>query len=82
MTILDFSSSQIARAEYFGVTSPFSALFALPLDEQLKQDFDELPANVGNVTIVYGYFIFSMLLLAVSSFAMIVRLRARRGLSE
>ncbi len=82
MTILDFSSQQIASAEYGGITSPFSALFSLPLDANLKQDFDEQPANVGNLTIVFGYFVFSVILLVFSSIAMVARLRARRGLSE
>ena len=82
MTILDFSPSQISNAEYLGITSPFSALFSLPLDANLKRDFDELPANVGNLKIVVSYFVFSLLLLALSSVAMVARLRARRGLSE
>ncbi len=82
MTILEFQPSQIAKAESLGITSPFSALFSLPLDDQLKRDFDELPANAGNLRIVFGYFIFSAVLLAGSWIAMVARLRARRGLSE
>ena len=82
MTILDFSSEKIAQAEVFGVTSPFSALFSLPLDEQMRQEFDDTPANVGNMAIVIGYFAFNAVLVAVASVAMFIRLRARRGLSE
>jgi ABC-type transport system involved in multi-copper enzyme maturation permease subunit len=82
MTILEFQPSQIAKAEVLGITSPFSALFSLPLDNRLKRDFDELPANVGNLKIVAGYFVFSAVLLAGSWIAMVARLRARRGLSE
>ncbi len=82
MQILEFAPEQIAKMEWFGVTSPFSALFSIPLNADLKREFDELPANVGNLTVLLGYFIVSSCLLAVSTFAMVVRLRARRGLSE
>ena len=82
MQILDFAPDKIASMEFFGVTSPFSALFSIPLDANLKREFDELPANVGNLKIVFGYFLFSAFLLAASSVAMVARLRARRGLSE
>ena len=82
MTILDFSSDKIAQAELFGVTSPFSALFSLPLDSNMKQDFDDTVANQGNLFIVVGYFVFSACLIAIASMAMFIRLKARRGLSE
>jgi ABC-type transport system involved in multi-copper enzyme maturation permease subunit len=82
MQILDFEPSKIASMEWLGITSPFSALFSIPLDENLKRSFDEMPANVGNIKVVIGYFIFSAGLLAVSAFAMVFRLRGRRGLSE
>ena len=83
MSILDFAPEKIAQAEWFGVTSPFSALFSLPLDANMRQDYDlNNPANPGNLTIVFGYFVFSSILLAVSTVAMYIRLKARRGLSE
>ncbi len=82
LTILDFDAAQVARSEWLGITSPFSAVFAIPLDEQLKREYDELPANAGNMKIVAGYFIFSASLLVVSTIAMVVRLKSRRGLSE
>ncbi len=82
LRILDFPPEQIARSQWLGVTSPFSAVFAIPLDEQLKREYDELPANVGNLRIVLGYFLFSAALVTVSSIAMVLRLRSRRGLSE
>ncbi|WP_442506929.1 ABC transporter permease subunit [Novipirellula sp. SH528] len=81
MTILDFSSESIVRAEWLGVTSPFSAAFSLPLDGKLIED-EEAVANVGNLKVVFGYFVFSTLLLATSAVAMIARLRSRQGLSE
>ncbi len=82
MQILDFSPDRIAKVEWLGIFSPFSALFSIPLDANLKREFDELPANVGNLRVVIGYFLFSAVLLAASTVAMVARLRARRGLSE
>lgn len=82
MQILDFSPEQIARMEWTGITSPFSALFSIPLDANLKREFDEEPANIGNIKVLLGYFAFSIALIGMSSAAMVARLRARRGLSE
>ena len=82
MQVLDFETTQIASFDIAGITSPFSALFSLPLDANLNEQLEDEPANVGNVAIVYGYFIFSAFLLAVSTLIMVLRLKARRGLSE
>jgi ABC-type transport system involved in multi-copper enzyme maturation permease subunit len=82
MQILEFAPEKIARMEWLGVTSPFSALFSIPLNADLKREFDEQPANVGNLKVLFGYFFVSICLLAMSTFAMVARLRARRGLSE
>ncbi len=52
------------------ICSPFAALFQLPLDAALNR-LDSVPANVGNLRFVAGYFAFSMtlnaLLLAITS---------------
>jgi ABC-type transport system involved in multi-copper enzyme maturation permease subunit len=82
MQILEFAPEKIAMMEWFGVTSPFSALFSIPLNEDLKREVDGLPANVGNLKVLIGYFFVSSCLLAMSTFAMVARLRVRRGLSE
>jgi ABC-type transport system involved in multi-copper enzyme maturation permease subunit len=82
MQILEFAPEKIAMMEWFGVTSPFSALFSIPLNADLKREVDGLPANVGNLQVLIGYFVVSSCLLAMSTFAMVARLRARRGLSE
>lgn len=81
MQILDFSPDRIAMVQWGGITSPFSALFAIPLDEQLSRSLDK-PANVGNIAVVVGYFLFSIILIALASIAMMVQLRSRRGLFE
>ena len=82
MQILNFDQAQISSMEWSGVTSPFSALFAIPLDENLKLEYDDLPANVGNMGVLAGYFLFSAVLIAVCTIAMYLRLRSRRGWSE
>jgi len=82
MQILNFDSVSIAWMEWAGVTSPFSALFAIPLDEHLTREHDGLPANVGNLGLLLSYFVLSGGLLAACTAAMFARLRSRRGLSE
>ena len=82
MQILDFASERISQMEWLGITSPFSALFSIPLDANLKRVFDDTPANVGNLSVLLGYFAVSTLLIGISTVAMVARLRARRGLSE
>jgi hypothetical protein len=52
------------------------------LDDQLKREFDSLPANVGNLGVLFGYFALSAALIALCTAAMFLRLRSRRGLSE
>ena len=82
MQILEFQPQNITTMEWTGISSPFSALFAIPLDAYLKNDFDDEPANVGNLKIVLGYMLFSLSLLTLTSGAMVIRLKARLGLSD
>jgi hypothetical protein len=82
MQIINFDPGQITRMEWTGVTSPFTALFAIPLDENLKREYDNMPANVGNLGVLLGYFAFSVALVGACTAAMFVRLRSRRGWSE
>ncbi|MGB0758405.1 MAG: ABC transporter permease [Rubripirellula sp.] len=82
MQILNFSPDSIATMEWTGISSPFAALFAIPLDEFLKREFDEKPANVGNLKIFFGYIIFSLMIVGLATVAMLTRLKARLGLSE
>jgi ABC-type transport system involved in multi-copper enzyme maturation permease subunit len=80
--ILNFAPDVAARIEWLGISSPFSALFAIPLDQNLKLTFDDEPANVGNIAVVVGYFLFSCFLIAGATLAMVLRLRSRQGLGE
>ena len=82
MEILNFQPDAIATGRWFGISSPFSALFSIPLDEQLSRSSGEGVGHLGDLRIVAGYFAFSVTLVAACAAAMVVRLKARRGLSE
>lgn len=77
---LEMSASTIAQADWAGVASPFSALFALPLNEQIAPENPEI--NAGNLSIVFGYFLFSAILVVTATAAMVLRLKSRQGLSD
>lgn len=82
VSILDGADSTHGMVEQFQFTSPFSALFSLPLDVRSSPD-ETLPLpNVGNWNQVISYFGFSSVLVATICVAMVARLRSRRGLSE
>ncbi len=82
LNILDSPESTLAWAHQFKFTSPFSAMFTLPLDVRESPE-DEFPIpNLGQWSHVVGYFAFSSVLVAATCFAMVARLRSRRGLSE
>jgi len=50
---------QQAWASWLTMTSPFTALFAIPLDENLNQG-GEGPSNPGNIKLVIAYFVFTI----------------------
>lgn len=77
-TLFDFSPEAIAGVRRTGIGSPFSALAALPLDEQLNLSADDGPANVGDLAIVGGYFAFAATLIGGAYAAMFARLSGRR----
>ncbi len=80
--ILEVPDTTLATIGRFQFSSPFSALFALPLDENLAPDPDDGMVNPGRWGSVLGYFGFSGLLVGIAFIAMLTRLRSRRGLSE
>jgi len=71
----------LAWTHWLGVTSPFAALFALPLDSNLTRD-GNAPANIGNLRLVALYFLTSSLITATMLGATVQRLRARHALGE
>ena len=77
---LDMSSQVVEFTDVLGVASPFSALFALPLDANIAPDNPLI--NAGNPPIVFGYFAFSTILILAVTGAMILRLKSRQGLSD
>lgn len=77
---LEMSETTITQADWTGVASPFSALFALPLNEEIAPENPEV--NAGKWHIVIGYFTFNALLVLAAASAMVLRLRSRNGLSD
>lgn len=75
------SERTLAMSKWLGVTSPFSALFSVPLDANLLSDGSDLPANIGDWRLVIAYFLVTTLIVAISVLVMVARLRSRRGLS-
>ena len=65
--------------EWLQITSPFAALFALPLDENLNRG-DSGPINVGNLKFVFAYFGFTILTVLALLGITIQRLKNRSGL--
>jgi ABC-type transport system involved in multi-copper enzyme maturation permease subunit len=82
MQILNFQPDNVAIAQWFGISSPFSAIFSIPLNEFLNRTPEDSPANVGDLRVVAGYIVFSLSLVTACAAAMILRLKAHRGLSE
>nr|WP_255712795.1 ABC transporter permease [Rhodopirellula sp. JC740] len=69
---LGLSSSIQSGVQVAGVLSPFSALFALPMDENLMRGGNSYP---GEPTLVIGYFVSSLLLIVIAS--MMIRWKLR-----
>jgi ABC-type transport system involved in multi-copper enzyme maturation permease subunit len=61
------------------MTSPFAALFALPLDENLNRT-GEGPVNAGNLKLVLAYFVFTIVAMSILLMLTLVRLRNRNRL--
>lgn len=78
LSILDID---LAWTHWLGVTSPFAAVFALPLDANLTRG-GEAAANVGDLRLVAAYFGVSVLLVAMMLGATVLRLHARNALVE
>jgi len=79
--LFDLLDIRVAASDWLGVTSPFAAIFALPLDENLTRSGESV-ANVGNLPLVAGYFATSSVLVATMLAATVLRLRNRGSLVE
>ncbi|MEM9827766.1 MAG: ABC transporter permease subunit [Planctomycetota bacterium] len=82
LTVLEFSPSVLSASQWLGVTSPFSALFAVPLGPDLAssaslQSDPTAVANEGDWRLVIGYFITTAGILAGTASLMVLRLRSR-----
>ncbi|OYP33917.1 ABC transporter permease [Rhodopirellula sp. MGV] len=78
--MLDMPANTISDVDWVGVASPFSALFWLPLNEDLVPDNRVI--NEGFLYGVFGYFGFSVALVFGATMAMLLKLRSRKGLSD
>lgn len=81
VALLDILEIKVAATQWLGVTSPFSAIFALPLDKNLTRS-GETAANIGDLRLVAAYFAVSTILVALMMIATILRLRSKGALVE
>jgi len=68
-----------AWISWASITSPFAALFAVPLDEKLNRSGDE-PINIGNLKFVFAHFVFTLLMIFSLVALTTKRLRNRSAL--
>lgn len=78
LNILEFDQATIDKAGWLGITSPFAAGFALPLDGELSLDGFTV-VNPGRWELVAAYFVTSGLLVGLMMFIMDRRLTYRSG---
>lgn len=64
---LDLPASTLGYVDAVGVTSPFRALFSLPMDTNLLRIDESEPGFAGQPWVVVGYFAFSCVILAICS---------------
>lgn len=81
LAVLNILQLEVPKFEWTGVTSPFVAVFSLPLDANLSRSGDE-PVNIGNLPLVAGYFATSLLLSIAMLVATMFRIRNRHSLIE
>jgi len=81
ISLLNILEISLAGAPWLGVTSPFSAIFALPLDKNLTRA-GEVAANIGDLRLVGAYFVVSTVLIALMLIATVLRLRSKRMLGD
>ncbi|EMI57579.1 permease component of an ABC-transporter [Rhodopirellula sallentina SM41] len=75
---LDFSESTLQWINWIGVTSPFRALFALPMDQHLFDSDGEIFYE-GQPSLVVGYFVCSVLIVAISMFLISIKMKRLGG---
>lgn len=80
-SLLRILGIDLATTDWWGVPSPFAAVFAIPLDVNLSTVKD-MPANVGNLRLVAAHFAFTACLIAAMMIAIIWRLRSRYRLAQ
>lgn len=81
ISLLRILQIEVPAEAWLTVTSPFAAVFAVPLDINLTPDGDG-PAYVGNLRLVIGYGVVTLSLVAAMLTAITLRLRARYRLAQ
>jgi len=76
---LDLSSGSQAAIEWVGVTSPFRALFSLPMDQNLLRLDDASQAYAGNPMLVAGYFGTSVLVIGIAMVMIAAKMKRLGG---
>jgi len=80
-SLLRILGIDLPTTDWWGVPSPFAAVFAIPLDVNLSTVKD-MPANPGNLRLVAAHFAFTACLIASMMIAIIWRLRSRYRLAQ
>lgn len=81
LQIVGSSPATIAAAEWLGVASPFSAVFALPLNADLSPDGLQ-SVTEGNVPLVIGYFAINFAIVVAGIAGMHAKLSKRTQFGE
>ncbi len=80
VAVLRILGWDVTAAIWLGITSPFAAVFALPLDANMTRS-GLAPANIGDLRLVAAYFTATAVLVSAMLLATWVRLRSR-GLGD
>ncbi|MCM2370054.1 ABC transporter permease [Aporhodopirellula aestuarii] len=76
---LGFSATTRGWIDVIGVTSPFRALFALPMDRNLLRVDETSAAYAGSPMLVIGYFVCSVVLIMIAMFMISIKMKRLGG---
>lgn len=82
VSTLGLSPAVQSTVHWLGVTSPFSALFALPMDANILQSDESDAIRSGDPMLVIGFFGFSVLLLILAAAMVGFQMRRLGGYRE
>ncbi|MFM2002239.1 MAG: hypothetical protein RI963_1665 [Planctomycetota bacterium] len=79
-TLLRILGIRLDQEKWLSVTSPFAAIFGVPLDSRVTTSGEM--GNVGDLPMVAAYFAITLLVVSAMFGWIIVRLRSRHGLTD